>query len=246
MTRPVRIAPADIRVLHRDEQLIVVAKPPGIPTTSPTGHDCLVELVRSIDPRAPHLHASSRLDAEVSGAVTFARTTVAIRALLAARRAGTYRRLYLAIALVAPSPTSGSWTQAIAIDPQDARRRIAVGPSQRAARAQAAETDYAVRAAATPTSAVLLELRPRTGRTHQLRVHSAAAGAPLLGDTHYGGARRATLANGRVITAARVMLHCASVTLPRIGAPGTLHVQAPIPDDFRTTWLALGGNVTDL
>jgi 23S rRNA-/tRNA-specific pseudouridylate synthase len=98
-------------------------------------------------------------------------------------------------------------------------------------------------------SAALLLLSPLTGRTHQLRVHVARAGVPLLGDRHYGGPMRCTLPTGQVVRAGRVMLHCARVRLPKIGEAadaGKLSVDAPIPDDFRAVWLALGGGIEAL
>src|SRR5688500_9154694 len=155
-----------VRIVHQDEHLLVLEKPPGIPTTSPDGRNCLVEVAQRLDPKAPRLHASSRLDAEVSGLCTFARTTRAIQALLAARRAGAYRRLYHAITLLAPPDASGRWTAAIAIDPAEPRRRIAVAPGVEGARE--ASTAYEIAARADRSGACLLHLRPHTGRTHQL------------------------------------------------------------------------------
>ena len=225
---------AEVRVAHRDEQLLVLVKPPGLPTTSPDARDCLVERARAIDPRAPRLHPSSRLDAEVSGLVTFARTRRATHALLAARRKGTYGRVYLGIASAAPEPESGTWDAAIGIDPDDKRLRKAGGRSARDAR-----TIYAVRELA-PEGAALLELRPHTGRTHQLRVHAAHAGAPLLGDVLYGGPRRVVRPDGRVVTARRVMLHCHALSLPDVASgAGTLELVEPLPDDMERVWESL-------
>ena len=74
--------PLSIAIVHRDAELLVVNKPSGLPTTSPDGGDCLVARVHELDPDAPRLHPTSRLDAEVSGLVTFARTARATEALL--------------------------------------------------------------------------------------------------------------------------------------------------------------------
>jgi 23S rRNA-/tRNA-specific pseudouridylate synthase len=223
-------------VVHRDEQLLVVVKPSGLPTTSPDSRDCLVQRALAIDPRAPRLHPSSRLDAEVSGLVTFARTRRATQALLAARRRGTYGRVYLGIAAQAPEPAAGQWDAAIGIDPDDKRLRKTGGLSSREAR-----TVYEVRERA-PEGACVLELRPHTGRTHQLRVHAAHAGAPLLGDVFYGGPRRVVRPDGRVVTARRVMLHCHALTLPDVArGSGTLKLVEPMPEDMHRVWDELGG-----
>lgn len=224
-----------IEVLHRDADFLVVYKPTGLPTTSPDGRGCLVEQVRPFDPRAMQLHPTSRLDAEVTGVVTFARTPRGVAHSLAMRREGRYDRLYLALAAVAPTPESGEWTGSIGVDPRDKRRRVVTTAHD----AQQAETRYSV--AARAPHAVLLALHPHTGRTHQLRVHSSHAGAPFLGDIHYGGPRRLTLPDGRVLTFTRVMLHCTRVSFPLpSGKPG-IFVADP-PDDLRSAWLALGGD----
>lgn len=240
------LTPADVRVVHRDAHLLVVHKPPGIPTTSPSDDElALTHLVARLDPEAPRLHATSRLDAEVSGLVTFARTRDANAALLAARREGTYRRLYLALVAKAPTPPEGRWQAALAIDPRDARRRVVVEdpgalPAER--RAREAATRYEVRAVA--PAAALLALHPETGRTHQLRVHAAHAGSPLFGDVMYGGERRLVRDNGRVVTARRVMLHCAALTLPDVQRRGeVLRIVSPVTDDFSAAWVGSGGEL---
>lgn len=235
---------ACVRVLHRDDDLLVLYKPSGLPTTSPDGKRCLTEVAAKLDPDAPRLHASSRLDAEVTGLVTFARTTRAIEALLHARSQGRYERFYLALTAAAPEQNQGSWTWPIDRDPRDPRKRVARDDAARSMpRAREALTHYHV-LSRQPLIALWL-LRPMTGRTHQLRVHAARAGFPLLGDRHYGGAMQRTLNDGRVLRAPRVMLHCAHVRVPapERGGGGTqlLDFEAEVPDDFRRLWLALGG-----
>jgi len=246
MTEQLTAAGSGVAVLYRDAQLLGLYKPSGLPTTSPDGKRCLTELAAQLDPGAPRLHASSRLDAEVTGVVTFARTSQAIEALLAARKAGRYERYYLAIAGCAPEPTSGSWHWSIATDPREPRRRIALDPGS--SKGDRAESGYRVLGVA--HEAALLVLRPKTGRTHQLRVHAARAGAPLLGDRHYGGAMQRTLTNGRVLRAGRVMLHCARVRLPHIAErrrdAAPVCIDAPLPEDFRSLWLQLGGDASAL
>lgn len=232
--------PAGISVLHRDSELLVLFKPSGLATTSPTGENCLTEYARVLDPDASKLHASSRLDAEVTGAVTFARTPSAIAGLTSARKEGRYERFYLGLAARAPEPGQGEWSWAIDHDPRDPRRRIAL-PHAKPGQGVAAQTVY--RSLSAQPSAALLLLLPQTGRTHQLRVHAAQAGVPLLGDRHYGGEAQRVLGDGRVLRAARVMLHCARVRLPDLAGrtAGKLTVDAPVPDDFRSLWLQLGG-----
>jgi 23S rRNA-/tRNA-specific pseudouridylate synthase len=251
----------DVRVLHRDADLLVLYKPAGLATTSPDGRNCLTEIAAQLDPGAPRLHASSRLDAEVTGVVTFARTTRAIEGLLAARREGQYERYYLGLATGPLEPASGELDWAIDRDPRDPRKRVAVevlsspttstttseGSRRKRGRDQAQEARTRYRVLEVQPMAALLLLSPLTGRTHQLRVHVAYAGVPLLGDRHYGGPVKVTLPNGRVVRAGRVMLHCARVRLPSFDAAGSLlTLNAPIPEDFRSVWQALGGTPSAL
>lgn len=226
-------------VIHHDGDLLVIDKPSGLPTTSPDGRGCLAEWARNLDPEAPRMHASSRLDAEVSGLVTFARSDRAIQQLMAARRAGLYRRFYLGLGSRSPMPPAGEWRAAIALDPANARKRRALAPD--ATQAQEAWSRYWT-LCELPQAALLL-LRPETGRTHQLRVHAAHAGVALLGDRHYGGPVRQVLADGRVLAARRVMLHCARLVLPGIGRAEPLVLAAEVPADMTKLLAGLGGDL---
>lgn len=230
-----------VAVILRDKHLLVLNKPSGLSTTSPDGSECLTSIAKKLDPTAQRMHASSRLDAEVTGLVTFARTTIAIAALKEAREKGNYKRLYLGLAHQAPSPADGSWRESIAIDSRDPRKRVV---AKAGAPSKEAHTDYRIRA--TTLNASLLELRPQTGRTHQLRVHASHAGSPLLGDVHYGGKRHITTSDGRVHVAKRVMLHCFELVLPRIDGTGTHTLRAEVPKDMRDLWIALGGDAISL
>jgi len=234
------------RVVHADRELLVLEKPAGIPTTTPGDGPSLVALARAIDPDAPQLHPSSRLDAEVTGLVTFARTARANRALLAARAAGRYARCYVALAAGVLESARGEWTDAIAIDPRDPRRRVPLAPGDRGERGQAARSDW--ERVAVASAVTLLHVRPRTGRTHQIRVHAAHAGVPLFGDVHYGGPRRVVLGDGRVVTARRVMLHCARIRIPDVvrGGGAELELASEIPADVRRAWSQLGGEASSL
>ncbi|HEY2733526.1 MAG TPA: pseudouridine synthase [Polyangiales bacterium] len=233
---------ASLTVVHRDQHLLVLFKPAGLATTSPDGSGCLASLAREIDPSAPRLHASSRLDADVTGLVTFARTDRAIAQLMAARAGGRYQRFYLGLSAKAPTPERGEWRGAVAKDPRNPRRRIIALEGK--AGAVSAHSRYQV--VSCSAQVTLLSLLPQTGRTHQLRLHASAAGAPLLGDKHYGGPTRVTLSDGRVVRASRVMLHCARLRLPAIDRDDQLVLDAPVPSDMRDLFAALGGEVDSL
>lgn len=218
-----------VPVLYRDDDLMIVVKPPGMPTTAPSRTDAC--LVRWVEETFPGLwaHPTSRLDSPVSGLVTFALNKAANERLLDARRAGTYERVYLGITLHKLDEERGIWTWPISIDPRSAKRRVA-GPGRGERKAR---TAYEV--ADQTRHAAMLRLRPQTGRTHQLRVHASKAGAPLFGDPAYGGERRMARSDGTVVTARRVMLHCAEVAFP--WRTGHKRVTAPLPEDMRQVWL---------
>ena len=231
---------AEPEVIHHDEQILVVHKPPGRPTTAPRPEQ--PSLVRWVSHRFASLrpHATSRLDSQVSGLVTFALTPKANRHLLEARRAGAYSRLYLGITSREVPVESGDWVWPISIDPRNPKLRIAgAGRGERAA-----QTRFEI--AGRSTNATLLRLMPATGRTHQLRVHAARSGAPLFGDHAYGGERRKVLHDGAVVTARRVMLHCARLVIPALSGPGELRLEAPVRADMQKVWRALGGAPSSL
>lgn len=231
---------AEPEVVHHDQQLLIVNKPPGLPTTAPSVEE--PSLVRWVSDRFAPLrpHATSRLDSQVSGLVTFALTKEANRRLLDARRAGTYERVYVGITIHQVPSDAGDWSWPISIDPQNPKLRVAEkGRGQRAAL-----TRYEV--AARSPSATLLRLMPATGRTHQLRVHAARSGAPLFGDQAYGGERRNVLPDGAVVTARRVMLHCARLGFPSPSGSDPVRFEAQARTDMHRIWLALGGAASDL
>ena len=195
-------------VLHHANGVVIVDKPAGISTIPDvmTARGTLVDLAaRAIGVARDALHPTSRLDREVSGVVTFALDDRARDALQRARDEGAYDRRYVAIANGEPAEGPWQWAIGRARDPK-LRRAAADG--------KPAETRVRIVGRSGPYC--LLALAPITGRTHQLRVHAATAGAPLIGDRAYGGPTRLTLPTGKSVSVGRVALHCARV---RISTP---------------------------
>ncbi|HEY3494194.1 MAG TPA: pseudouridine synthase [Polyangiaceae bacterium] len=236
--------PLSILALHAG--FVFVDKPPGLSTVPDHAGstDCLVARVeRMLGADAGELQALSRLDVGVSGVVTLARDGAA-RALAAElRAAGRFARRYVAIASRAPEPESGSWSGAIGRS-RDGRRRVGGEHAQEAATRYTTVARGAHGFAPDAPPAALLALAPITGRTHQLRVHAAAAGAALYGDRSYGGPQRVRLPGGRVEAFARPALHALSVELALESGP--LRVESAPPEDFTGLWSALGGVPADL
>lgn len=225
-----------VRVIYRDEALLILSKPPGLETTRPTPGPCLVRAAKKIDPRAELNHPTSRLDSLVSGIVIFARDRASNQAIREAREAGEYHRLYLGLSRL-PTELALPITieNEIGVDPANAKLRVIDRGTSR----KPAKSAIDLRASAPHVD--LLELRPFTGRTHQLRLHAAHLGAPLYGDVAYGGARRLTLPDGRVVHLPRVMLHAFSISIPHPKSGERMQFELTPDEDFRRVFEALGG-----
>jgi 23S rRNA pseudouridine955/2504/2580 synthase/23S rRNA pseudouridine1911/1915/1917 synthase len=206
------------------------------------------------------VHPASRLDVGVSGVVLCAVGTKAQQHVALAKERGLVKRVYLALARGALGTE----------DAQDPAHRRSL-PSHRGVwdspikepRGKAKARGYALRSspglegdpartrwlavaqapAPSPRSSptTLLRLEPLTGRRHQLRIHAARAGAPLLGDPEYGGPSTLTLASGAIRRIERVALHASCVSLPDLGGR-PFEVRAPVPPALRELWSWVGGD----
>jgi 23S rRNA-/tRNA-specific pseudouridylate synthase len=235
---PARPPPREIpRILLEREGMVAVYKPPDMATVADHrgAAGSLESAVAQMLGQKGPVFATSRLDVGVSGVVLFAADERARQRLTRARDEGRYLRHYVAVAASAPSPARGSWTESIG-RARDPRLRQIGGRS-----AVRAETAYAATASA-PKGA-LLAVEPKTGRTHQIRVHAAHAGCPLWGDGVYGGPTRLVSASGAVAVIERIALHAAWVEVPLAGN-GNLHAEAPIGDDFQAIWKSCGGETS--
>lgn len=221
-----------VAILHRARDLVVVDKPAGI-STIPDEHDAegslLVRTARALGVSPESLQPTSRLDRGVSGVVVFTKTVAARERLHTARNSKQYFRQYAAISDKSPTPAEGAWSEPIG-RARDPKKRQVGGHD-------AADALTRYRVVGHVERGALLAVEPVTGRTHQIRVHAAHAGAALLGDRDYGGVRTLVLPSGKVIACDRVALHCAHVCVE-----GVVDVRAPIPEAMRTWWSALGGD----
>ncbi|HEU4384984.1 MAG TPA: RluA family pseudouridine synthase [Anaeromyxobacteraceae bacterium] len=215
------------RVLFADAHLLAVDKPAGVAAQPTLTHDrgALPDLVGRL--LGGEVHAVHRLDRETSGVTLLARTREAAAALAEAFRTGAPSKTYLALAARAPAPREGRIEAALGKDPSRPGRR-AVLPS-----GEPAATRYRTLRTG-PSGAALVEARPETGRTHQIRVHLAALGAPLLGDPRYGGPRQV----GEV-SVPRVMLHASRLEVDHPRSGQRMAFSAPVPEDFAAVEQAL-------
>ncbi|GEJ59466.1 RluA family pseudouridine synthase [Anaeromyxobacter diazotrophicus] len=224
---PVVAALDRARLLYADEHLVAVDKPPFVPAqpTLTTDRGALPELVASLV-GAP-VTVVHRLDRETSGVTVLARTRAAAAALSEAFRTGQPEKTYLALAARAPAPPDGRLEAPLGPDPARPGRRAVLAAGEPAA------TRYRTLRAG-PSGAALVECRPETGRTHQIRVHLAHLGAPLLGDPRYGGPRRVL-----ETSVPRVLLHARRLLLPHPATGAPLAFEAPLPEDFLAVVRAL-------
>ena len=228
---------AEIRrlVIHRDDHVIVLSKPPGLAVQGGTGTerhvDGMLDALRFGFEERPRL--VHRLDKDTSGLLLIARTGQAARRLGESFRDRETEKLYWAIVIGVPSRADGAIDLPLAKRP-GARDRELMQVDHEAG--QKALTHFRVIDRAGKRAA-LLALWPRTGRTHQLRVHCAAIGCPILGDGKYGG-EEALLA--AVADAGRLHLHARRLVLPHPSGKGELSVVADPPPHLRRTVEAFG------
>ncbi len=220
-------------VLHRDEDLIVIDKPAGLAVQGGTGTtrhlDGLLDGLRFGAEERPRL--VHRLDKDTSGVLVLARSAAAAAKLAAIFRGKKLRKIYWAAVIGAPKPRQGKIDRSLAKLPGPLGDRVAADEEH----GDRAITFYRTVAHAGERFA-WLALEPVTGRTHQLRVHCALIGTPVLGDGKYGGAaaQPAGLPQPR-----KLHLHARAIALPHPRG-GTLTVIAPLPAHMRETWKFFG------
>ncbi len=208
------------RLLYADADIAAVDKPAGVPAQATLTGDrgTLPELVSDL--LGAPVTLVHRLDRDTSGVTVFARTREASAALAEAFRRGEPEKTYVALCARAPSPPQGRIDEPLGKDPRHPGRR-AVDP-----RGEPAATRY--RTLASSDRAALVEASPETGRTHQIRAHLAHLGAPLLGDSRYGGPRLVG-----TLAIHRVMLHALRLEIVHPATAARVVFEAPIPQDFR-------------
>lgn len=216
-------------LIYEDDALLVFNKPAGLAVQGGAGVELSLEILLGAfaKPNGKRPRLVHRLDRETSGVIVVARTKPAAAALSQAFADREVEKTYLAIVCGgAPSPADG----AIDLPLRKTARRgldimVAARPDEPGA--QAAQTRYRTQRAT--TSAALLELRPQTGRMHQLRAHCAAIGRPIAGDGKYGG-----LFNVAGVPIPGLMLHAAALEIPH-PAGSRRRFAAPPPASFAAT-----------
>ena len=220
-------------VIYRDRDIVALNKPPGLPVQGGSRvarHlDGMLAALRFDAAEAPRL--VHRLDRDTSGVLLLARHAGAARELTALFRKRAVQKLYWALVAGVPKPAQGR------IDAALAKRQVGAGERVVATAdgGQRAITDYTLIEAAGRRLS-WLALMPRTGRTHQLRAHTASVfGHPVVGDGKYGG--EAAFPAG---FEPRLHLHARALALPRPGGKAPLVLTAPLPPHMAAAWRFLG------
>lgn len=230
--RPLAAAPEiELRVLHADAAILVIDKPAGQVVHPAAGHDADT-VVNALLARYPDLAESfdddrpgivHRLDRDTSGVMVVARTEASATDLRRQFKSRTVEKTYLLLARGHVTPPAGVIDAPIGRDPKHRKRMAALAGGRKA------QTTYRVLDRSGDYSWV--EARPRTGRTHQIRVHFAAIGHPVVGDTIYGKH------DARV---GRSTLHAWRLELNHPTAGDRVSYSAPLADDLRAVLSELG------
>ena len=221
------------RILYRDDVLIAIDKPAGLAVQGGSGTsrhlDGMLDTLQfdAIDrPRLVH-----RLDRDTSGVLILARTRTAATVLTAAFAFQGARKNYWALAHGSPAVDKGRLESCLSkVASGGGREQMASAPE-----GKPATTLYQVMARS-PAPFTWLELTPLTGRTHQIRVQTAEAGFPIVGDPRYGRRKANSL---DPVMGGGLQLHARELTIPHPEG-GTLYVAAKLPAHMAQSWRAMG------
>ncbi len=208
------------RVLFEDKRLLVIDKPSGVAVHGGSGiSHGVIELLRHARPELRDLSLVHRLDRETSGCLVLAKRRSALRALHAMFREGRVEKNYLAL-------VAGDWQLGeqlldmplLVTHRKSGERHVIVSDKGKPASTR-------VRLSRRFAASSLVQCVPLTGRTHQIRVHLAHAGFPILGDERYGDAEMNRAARSRGLP--RLFLHAQSIAFPDEHG-NELHFTAPL------------------
>lgn len=223
-------------VLHEDDRLLVLNKPAGIAVHGGSGVRLgVIEALRAWRPQAPFLELVHRLDRDTSGLLLVAKRRSALRAVQEALRQGRATKRYLAL-------LHGRLPRRVDVDAplrknvlRSGERVVRVDPTGREARSRFSPREHL---AVEGRPLTLAGIRIYTGRTHQIRVHAAHLGHPLVGDEKYGDAEADRPLRARGLK--RLFLHAESLALPALPwAPQGLEFHAPLAPDLNELLLKL-------
>jgi 23S rRNA pseudouridine955/2504/2580 synthase len=235
--------PFKLNVLWQDAHAMAVDKPAGVnvhPGDHKTDEVSLIQRVQdhlrgTCDRPGFRPSLAHRLDRDTSGVVLVAKTPKALAALTEAFREREPAKEYLAACVGVPKGATSGGIDAPLLRIENARdeAKVRVDPA-----GKNAFTRWRLVSASPDGKWSLLACEPKTGLTHQIRVHLAHLGCPIVGDKSYGDRHANALA--RTMGAARQLLHARAVTFPHPVTGEDTRVASPVPEDFRTFLKAAG------
>jgi len=239
--KSMRLSAAEIEELHswvlyKDDDVLVINKPAGLPTQGGTGQsrhlDGMLDMLKFESKYRPRL--VHRLDKDTSGALLLGRSPNAAAALAEGFKSRATDKRYFALVKGVPNPGDGRIQLNMEKAPIKGNERMIVS-----AGGKKSVTDYMVVERAQPAAA-WLALKPLTGRTHQLRLHCAEMGHSIVGDGKYGGAE--AFLSGSI--SKKLHLHSYFISFPH-PAGGTVTVTAPLSPHMEASFDMLGFDVRE-
>ncbi|MFT3868265.1 MAG: RluA family pseudouridine synthase [Nibricoccus sp.] len=222
------------RILFEDEWLIAIDKPAGLPTqptldaARPSVFSEVKKFLQRRDGREPYLALHHRLDRDTTGVLLLSKNQKAnagVGALFAGKVA---QKTYQALALLGTGcPDSWEVKNYLGVI-----GRVAKANKFGAVRSGGDPAHTSFRELERFHDVVLIEAKPHTGRTHQIRVHLTECGHPILGDELYGGPVSVRLGSGAQLRFQRVMLHAASLAFVHPMTKAEVAIACPLPEDF--------------
>ncbi|MEJ2609309.1 MAG: 23S rRNA pseudouridine(955/2504/2580) synthase RluC [Candidatus Thiodiazotropha sp.] len=212
-------------IVYEDERMLVLNKPSGLAVHGGSGISAgVIEILRQCRPEDKHLELVHRLDRDTSGCLLISKRRSALRTLHELIRDNRVDKRYLAL-------LSGSWRKGLQVVDKPLKSNNIQG-GERVVR-----VDIEGKPSLTKFTriqrypqATLVEVELITGRTHQIRVHSAWLGSPVLGDQKYGDSEANKLMKNKGLR--RLFLHAHQLTLRWPGEKRDLIIKAPLPDDL--------------
>ena len=238
--------PIPLAILYEDEHLLAIDKPAGLVVHPSPGHgsgtlvNALLHHVRDFQGIGGELRPGiiHRLDRATSGVLVVAKTDLAHASLSRQMKKRSMKKEYLALVAGIPRVRKGEVSFAIGRDPRDRKKMKAFrSPGELPSGAREARTLYEIEQEFFALGLTLLRCRLITGRTHQIRVHLAASGLPIVGDPVYGRPRLDRVKDAglkkRLLEFPRQALHAERIAFRHPATNEPLEIVAPVPEDLR-------------
>jgi 23S rRNA pseudouridine955/2504/2580 synthase len=221
--RKLFVKPLSLPVVHEDAALLVIDKPSGVAVHGGSGVSYgVIESLRAERPQTKVLELAHRLDRDTSGLLMVAKKRSALVELHRMLRDGEVEKTYTAVVRGAPAEDSFEIREALHKHvTASGERRVSVQADGKASLTR-------VRVVKRGAEASVLEVRLLTGRTHQIRVHLAHAGHPVLGDDKYGD-----FALNRALKVKRLLLHAGRLSLAHPLERNRLKLSSPLPAEVK-------------